>query len=56
MEEEKTKRVEIYDEKGLVEVIYIVDNEPTIEEIISQKEEELLRIFAELNAIKENKL
>ena len=46
-------RQEIYDDNGLVEVRFIEVDEPTIEELIEQKEAELLKIYAELNELKE---
>lgn len=45
-------REEIYDEKGLVEVRFIEVAEPTQEELIAQKEAELLAVYAELQALK----
>ena len=45
-------RQEIYDDNGLVEVKFIEVDEPTIEELIEQKEAELLKIYAELNELK----
>jgi hypothetical protein len=46
-------RQEIYDDNGLVEVKFIEVDEPTSEELIAEKEAELLKIYAELNALKE---
>ena len=46
-------RQEIYDDNGLVEVRFIEVDEPTIEELIEQKEAELLKIYAELDELKE---
>lgn len=46
-------RQEIYDDNGLVEVKFIEVDEPTQEELIAEKEAELLKIYAELNALKE---
>jgi len=48
-------RNEIYDDNGLVEVQYIEveDNEQTQEELISQKETELVRIYNELQQLKD---
>ena len=46
-------RHEIYDDNGLVEVKFIEVDEPTPEELIPEKEAELLKIYAELNALKE---
>jgi hypothetical protein len=45
-------RQEIYDENGLVEVKFIESNEPTQEELIAQKEAELLAMYNELKALK----
>jgi hypothetical protein len=45
-------RQEIYDDNGLVEVKFIEVNEPTSEELIAEKEAELLKIYAELNELK----
>ena len=47
-------RNEIYDSNGLVRVEYIEVDEPTQEELIAQKEAELLAIYAELQALKGN--
>jgi len=46
-------REEIYDDNGLVEVKFIEVDEPTQEEKIADKEAQLLKIYAELNALKE---
>jgi hypothetical protein len=46
-------REEIYNQDGLVEVKFIEVDEPTSEELIAEKEAELLKIYAELNALKE---
>lgn len=45
-------RQEIYDDNGLVEVKFIEVDEPTQEELIAQKEAQLLAMYDELNAIK----
>lgn len=45
-------RNEIYDDKGLVRVEYIEVEGPTAEELIAQKEAELLATFEELNKLK----
>lgn len=45
-------REEIYDENGLVEVRYIEVEEPTQEELVAQKEAELLAMYNELKALK----
>lgn len=45
-------RNEIYDDNGLVRVEFIEVNEPTPEELIAQKEAELLAVFEELKRLK----
>jgi hypothetical protein len=45
-------REEIYDENGLVQVIFHEVEEPTQEELIAQKEAELLAMYEELKALK----
>jgi hypothetical protein len=45
-------RHEIYDENGLVRVEVIEIDEPTPEELIAQKEAELLAAFEELKRLK----
>jgi hypothetical protein len=45
-------RNEIYDENGLVRVEFIEIDEPTPEELIAQKEAELLAVFEELKKLK----
>ena len=45
-------REEIYDENGLVDVIFHEVTDPTPEELIAQKEAELLAVYAELKALK----
>ncbi len=45
-------REEIYDDNGLVEVKFIEVDEPTSEELIAEKEAQLLKIYAELNELK----
>lgn len=47
-------RNEIYDDNGLVRVEYIETNEPSPEELLAQKEAELLRIYEEIQALKNN--
>jgi hypothetical protein len=47
-------RHEIYDENGLVEVQFIEVAEPTQEELIAQKEAELLAIYEEIQNLKNN--
>ena len=46
-------REEIYDDNGLVEVKFIEVDEPTQEELIADKEAQLLAMYEELNALKE---
>ncbi|MCC3507474.1 hypothetical protein [Microcoleus sp. PH2017_20_SFW_D_A] len=45
-------RNEIYDNNGLVRVEFIEVDEPTAEELVAQKEAELLALYAELKALK----
>ena len=45
-------RNEIYDDNGLVRVEFIEVDEPTHEELIAQKEAELLAVFEELKRLK----
>lgn len=45
-------RHEIYDENGLVRVEFVETDEPTQEELIAQKEQELLQMYQELKAMK----
>lgn len=45
-------RHEIYDDNGLVKVEFIQVDEPTQEELIAEKEAELLKMYAELNELK----
>jgi hypothetical protein len=45
-------RNEIYDDNGLVRVEFIEVDEPTHEELIAQKEAELLTMYKELEALK----
>ena len=45
-------REEIYNEDGLVEVRFIEVDEPTQEELIAQKEAELLSVFEELKKLR----
>jgi hypothetical protein len=47
-------RNEIYDENGLVKVEFIETEEPTQEELIAEKEAQLLALYEELKAMKEN--
>lgn len=48
----KQIRKETYNAEGLVSVEFIEVDEPTQEEIIAQKEAELLAMYAELQALK----
>lgn len=45
-------RNEIYDDNGLVRVEFIEVDEPSTEELIAQKEAELLQMFEELKRLK----
>lgn len=45
-------RNEIYDENGLVRVEFVEVDEPTQEELVAQKEAELLAVFEELKRLK----
>jgi hypothetical protein len=45
-------RNEIYDDNGLVRVEFIEVDEPTAEELVAQKEAELLALYAELKELK----
>jgi hypothetical protein len=45
-------RNEIYDENGFVEVVFIEVEGPTQEELIAQKEAQLLALYNELKALK----
>ena len=45
-------RNEIYDDNGLVEVVFIEVDEPTIEELIAQKEAQLIAIYEEIQTLK----
>lgn len=47
-------RNEIYDENGLVRVEFIEVDEPIQEELIAQKEAELLAVYQELQRLKDN--
>lgn len=50
--EKKTIRNEIYDDNGLVKVEFIEVEEQTQEEIIAQKEQELINIYNEIQRLK----
>jgi len=45
-------RNEIYDKDGLVEVVFIEVEGPTQEELIAQKESQLLALYEELKSLK----
>jgi len=45
-------RNEIYDNNGLVRVEYIEVEEPTAEELVAEKEAQLLALYEELKALK----
>ena len=45
-------RNEIYDKDGLVEVVFIEVEESTQEELIAQKEAQLLTLYEELKSLK----
>jgi len=45
-------RHEIYDENGLIRVEFIEVDEPTQEELIAQKEAQLLEMYEELKRLK----
>jgi hypothetical protein len=47
-------RHEIYDENGLVKVEFIETDEPTQEDLIAEKEAQLLALYEELKAMKQN--
>jgi hypothetical protein len=47
------KRIEIYDQTGLIDVQTVMVEEEPIEDMISQKEQELVRIYNEIQALKE---
>lgn len=46
-------RNEIYDKNGLVEVVFIEVEDSTQEELIAQKEAQLLALYEELKSLKE---
>lgn len=45
-------REEVYDENGLVQVIYHEIEEPSQEDLIAEKEQQLLAIYQELQQLK----
>jgi hypothetical protein len=49
-------RNEIYDETGLVRVEFIEVDDENIEDLISQKEADLISTYKELEALKERNL
>jgi hypothetical protein len=46
------KRLEIYDETGLISVETIMVEEEPLANLIEQKEQELIRIYNEIEALK----
>jgi hypothetical protein len=46
------KSIEIYDNSGLIEVQTIMVEETPIEDLILSKEDELLRVYNELEALR----
>jgi hypothetical protein len=48
----KLVRQEIYDDNGLVDVVLIEQEVPDIEELISEKEQELIKIYEEIQKLK----
>lgn len=47
-------RVETYDDNGLVKVEFIEISEPTQEELIAEKEAQLIAIYEEIQNLKNN--
>ena len=51
------KKIEIYDDNGFVEIQTIMIDEPitlqSVEEMISQKEQQLLQMYQELQSLKD---
>ena len=47
-------RQEIYDDNGLVEVVFIEVDQPTQEELVAQKEAQLLALYEEIQTLKTN--
>lgn len=45
-------REEIYDENGLVQVVYYEIEEPSQEDLIAEKEQQLLAVYQELQQLK----
>jgi hypothetical protein len=50
----KLFRQEIYDDTGLIDVIITEQEVPDTDELISEKENELLRIYEEIQNLKNN--
>jgi hypothetical protein len=48
----KQIRNEIYDDNGLLRVEFIEVDEPTQEELLAEKEAELIRIYNEIQELK----
>lgn len=48
----KQIRNEIYDDNGLVRVEFIEVDEPTNEELLAEKQAELIRIYNEIQELK----
>lgn len=46
------KRIEIYDQTGLIDVQVVMVEEELIEDLISQKEQELIRLYNEIESLK----
>ena len=51
----KTIRHEIYDENGLLHVEFVDVDEPTQEELIAEKESQLIAIYEEIKSLKNGK-
>lgn len=45
-------RTEIYDQTGLKQVVFIEQEVPDVEDLISEKEAELMRIYEEIQKLK----
>lgn len=48
-------RTEIYDDNGLSEVTFIEVEKPDVDELIKEREEQLLKIYEELELLKQQK-
>lgn len=46
------KRIEIYDQTGLIDVKVVMVEEEPIEDLIAQKEQELIKIYNEIELLK----